>query len=141
MKTIKILTLTAATALIALPSCSKYEENEGITLKSKKERVANTWKIDKAFNDGEDVTDEYDEYTLTTTKDGDANLMVKYEFGAFSFEAETQGTWQFESGKENIAFDYENDDADAEYQLLRLEEDNMWLREKGGEDELRLVTK
>jgi hypothetical protein len=35
--------------------------------------------------------------------------------------------------------DFENDDADRTYQILRLKEDEMWLREIGGEDELHLM--
>lgn len=127
--------------LIVLPSCSKYDEGPGVSLRSKKERVANTWEIEKAMRNGEDVTSDYDEYTLRTTKDGDAELAALYSSGSFSFEYETQGTWMFTDDKESLMLDFENDDADRNYQILRLAEDEMWLREIGGEDELHLKTK
>jgi len=141
MKTGKWILTMGVLLTVAIVGCNKYEDGPGISLQSKKERVANTWKIEQALRDGEDVTSDYDEFTLRTTKDGDAELAALYSFGAFSFEYETMGTWQFETDKENISFDYQDDDADVTYQILRLEEDNMWLREKGGEDELHLITK
>lgn len=127
--------------IVSFGSCKKYEEGPAISFKSKKERVANTWIIQQALRDGEDVTSDYDEFTLRTTKDGDAELAALYSFGAFSYEYETSGTWGFESNAELISFDYQDNDADVKYQILRLEEDAMWLREQGGEDELHLVTK
>lgn len=127
--------------LVILPSCSKYEEGPGVSLRTKKARVANTWEVEKAMRNNEDVTDDYDEYTLKTTKDGDAELAAIYSSGSFSFEYETQGTWDFADDKETLMLDFENDNADVNYQILRLAEDEMWLREIGGEDELHLKTK
>lgn len=127
--------------LVVLPSCSKYEEGPGVSLRTKKARVANTWEVEKAMRNNEEVTDDYDEYTLKTTKDGDAELAANYSSGSFSFEYETQGTWDFADDKETLMLDFENDAADVNYQILRLAEDEMWLREIGGEDELHLKTK
>ncbi|WP_070137841.1 hypothetical protein [Crocinitomix algicola] len=127
--------------MVSLTACKKYEEGPVLTLKTKKERVANTWVIEQAFRNGEDVTDDYDEFTLLTTKDGDASLAALYSFGDFSFEYETDGTWEFQSNKENLELDFDTDAADVTYQILKLEEDNMWVREKGGEDELHLMSK
>ncbi|MDC1403953.1 hypothetical protein N8328_06075, partial [Crocinitomicaceae bacterium] len=80
-------------------------------------------------------------YTLTTTADGDAKLVATYvtSFGAFS--AITDGTWIFESKKELINFDYENDDFDQVYKIMRLKDDELWMRAIGGEDELHLLPK
>lgn len=141
MRSIKYLVPVGALLLLVLTGCKKYDEGPAISLKSKKARVANTWIIDKAYSKGVDVTKDYDEFILKTTVDGDATLAALYSIGAFSFEYETNGTWQFENNKENIAFDYKNDAADKTYQILKLEIDNMWLREKGGEDELHLKAK
>ncbi len=127
--------------LVVLPSCSKYEEGPAISLRTKKARVANTWEVEKAYRNNEEVTDDYDEYTLKTTKDGDAELAALYSAGSFSFEYDTQGTWDFADDKESLMLDFEDDGADRNYQILRLTNDEMWLREIGGEDELHLKTK
>jgi hypothetical protein len=141
MKSLKYISLAVIVAIVGFSSCKKYEDGPAFSLKSKKARVANTWEIDVAYRNGEVVTDDYDEFTLRTEVDGNASLAALYSLGDFSFEYETQGTWQFEDSKEVISFDYENDDADAKYQILKLENDNMWLREQGGEDELHLKSK
>lgn len=110
-----------------------------VSLKSKKERVSNTWKIEKAYRNGNDVTSDYDQYELQMLTDGDARLVAIYTFGDFTFEAETDGTWNFQNDKEEIRLDFENDDADNVYQILKLKEKELWIREKGGEDELHLI--
>lgn len=139
MKNLKITAAVLAT--VVLVSCNKYEEGPAVSLASKKARVENTWKIGQALRNGDDVTSDYDEYTLKLTKDGDANLAALYTAGNFSYEAETDGTWEFKSNKENLFLNFQDDDFDQEYQILKLEKDDMWLREIGGEDELHLVTK
>lgn len=131
--------------LIGLPmffiSCKKYEEGPALSLRSKKERVANTWEIEKAYDDGEDVTDSYDQFELQLLNNGEATLAAIYTYGDFTFEAETNGDWSFENNKEELRLDFEDDDADRTYQILRLKEDELWLREKGDDVELRLKTK
>jgi hypothetical protein len=135
-----IISVTIA-ALLFSTSCNKYEEGPILSLKTKKSRVANTWVVDKAYDKDEDVTDNFDQYELYTTKDGDANLKATYSIGDFSFEFETDGTWDFQDKKENIYFDYEDDAADKKYQVLKLTEDELYLRESGGDLELHLKSK
>jgi len=141
MKTIKVALLTFLGAGLLLGSCSKYQDNEGVNLASKKARVENTWVVDKAFDEGQDVSGDFDQYELFLSKDGDARLDAKYEFGAFTYENKTDGTWNFEDSKETLALDFEDDDADQKYQILRLESDALWLRQKGDDLELRLKSK
>ena len=116
----------------------KYEEGPKITLLTKKARMENTWNIEKAMDGGEDVTSEYDNYTLELEKDGDAKLTAEYTAGPFAYTGNTDGTWEFENSKENVKFDYEDDDADQSYQILKLTSDELWLREIGGDLELHL---
>lgn len=133
----KHLFLVAFVGLV-LVSCNKYSEGPMVSLRSKSERVANTWKIKQAFRNGNDVTGEYTAYTLTLSKDGDASLVASYLILGATFTFNTNGTWQFNSDKTNLIFDYENNDADNQYQILKLKEDEMWLREVGGEDEIHI---
>ena len=44
--------------VLSMASCKKYEEGPAISLTSRSERVANTWTIDRAIADGNDVTSE-----------------------------------------------------------------------------------
>lgn len=127
--------------IMTISSCKKYEDGPLISLRSKTERIANTWQIEKAIEDGEDITDQYDQYELQLFSDGDARLVAIYTLADFTFEYETNGTWDFSDDKEELELDMENDDADKTYQILRLKEKELWLREKGEDVELRLEPK
>ena len=135
---IKPILFVGIVLVSTLMSCSKYADGPAISLRTKKERVAKTWVIKQAIRNGNDVTSDYSAYTLTLTKDGDAQLVATYVFGTATFQGNTNGTWSFESSKEHISFDYQNNDFDNKYQILRLKEDELWIRELGGEDELHL---
>lgn len=126
---------------IFITSCKKYEDGPDINLIPRKDRVANTWIIEKAYADNQDVTADYRAYELYLTNDGDAELKGEFSVFGQDFLYETDGTWQFTNNDENIKFDYENDDADAEYQILRLTDKELWLREVGAELELHLQEK
>lgn len=135
----KKIAIIMALILGVSTGCKKYEEGPVISLRTKKARVANTWKIEKAFNDGQDVTSSYDQYELYMSKDGDAKLVTIYAYGDFTGEFETDGTWKFEDSKETLVLDYEDDDADEKYQILKLKENELWLREEGQDTELHLI--
>jgi len=119
--------------------CGKYDDGPDLSLRSRKERIANTWRVEKAMNGGDDVTYAFDEYELKMTKDGDATLTANYELGDLTFEFATNGTWDLENSDEDLKLDFENNDADETYEILRLKETELWLQEKGGDLELRLA--
>ena len=121
--------------------CKKYEDGPGISLLPKVNRLDNNWEVDKAYDEGKDVTNSYDQYTLKLTKDGLASLTAKYDYGAFSYEGTTEGTWEFENNKQDIKLDFEDDNADATYKILKLKSNELWIQERAGTVELRLDTK
>lgn len=135
------LTLLGLSALLFMPACEKYEEGPALSLRSKKARIANTWIISEATDDGRDVSSDYDQFELTLTRDGDASLLAKYSIGDFDFTVETDGTWDFTDDKESLRLDFEDDDSDATYQILRLKENELWLREEGEDLELKFESK
>jgi hypothetical protein len=140
MKTnqISFLIITVITLLSGL-GCKKYPDGPLISLRSKTERVANNWKIGQALDNGHDVTSDYNRYQLNLTKSGSASLSAKYKFLGIDYEYVTTGTWAFVSNNEKISFDFDNNDADAVYQILRLKEVEMWLKKDGGTLEFHFV--
>ena len=126
---------------LILMSCSKYEENPAISLSSKKARMANTWVVNKATANDQDVTDDYDDFELYLTKSGDAELSAEYTVFTIDFSTDTDGTWEFANSKENLVLDFEDDNADREYQILKLTKDELWLRELGRDLEIELKEK
>jgi hypothetical protein len=138
---IQLMAILFTGMVFTLASCSKYEDGPGFSLRSKKQRLANTWEVEKAYDDSKDVTEYYDQFELQLFTDGDARLVALYVIGDFSFEYETDGTWDLVNSGEDLELDFENNDADRTYQILRLKEDELWLREKGGNVELHLEAK
>ncbi|MBK9761869.1 MAG: hypothetical protein IPO87_00565 [Flavobacteriales bacterium] len=124
--------------VLSMASCKKYEEGPAISLTSRSERVANTWTIDRAIADGNDVTSDYDNYVLTMTAGGSATLVATYTVFGVNFTGETNGTWAFQNDDEELVLDFENDDADGTYQIRRLTEAELWIHKIGDDLELRL---
>jgi hypothetical protein len=125
-------------ALLVLGLCNKYEEGSGVSLQSRTERLANSWEVEEAMSDGEDVSSDFEQYQLTMLSDGDASLAALYSIGDLSFEFETDGTWEFQNDQEKIFLDFENDNADRTFVILQLMEEELFLREQGGDLEFRL---
>ncbi|MEX1132953.1 MAG: DUF5004 domain-containing protein [Flavobacteriales bacterium] len=138
MRNTTITLLLAFTGTIALSSCSKYEDGPAISLRSKTERLSNNWQVEKAYDNGSDVTSSFDQYRLEMLSGGSAALAALYSIGDLNFEFETTGTWELVNSNEDLRLDLENDAADRTYEILRLKEDELWVREKGGSLELHL---
>lgn len=122
-----IIGLVISTALV-FSSC-KYDEGPTISLRPKNERVENTWKVEEVRDGDEDRTDEFEQYELRLTADGNAELRAEY----FGVQFETTGIWKFENSKEDIYMNYEDDDADQNYEIIKLKEKEMWLKETDGD--------
>jgi len=101
--------------------------------------VANNWRIAEALNNGNDVTSDYNKYELDLTKEGGASLSAKYVIFGTTYEYTTSGTWTFVSDKEKISFNFDNDNADGVYRILKLKEKEMWLRQESGTMEYHFV--
>jgi hypothetical protein len=138
MKNKKIL-LAASLIIITLTSCKKYDDGPAISLRSREERIANDWRIDQAMEGGSDVTSDFDNYHVVFRKNNTTTLTAKYRFLGVDYEFATAGTWSFEDKDEKLKVDYENDGADATYIILRLKEEELWLRKVGDDLELHLV--
>lgn len=130
--------LTPAGGML-MTSCKKYEDGPLFSLRSKQEKIANTWRVDLAMNEGQNVTSSFDQYELQMLRNGSATLAALYTLGDLTFEFQTNGSWELVNNNEDLSLDFENDAADATYEILRLKEDELWLREKGGTLELQLV--
>ncbi len=128
---------------IGLNSCSPYEEGPAISLRSKSERIANTWKINYAVEaDGDDKTADYaeDVYILDT----DGNVTYTFEFA--TIEITGTGTWAFTNDDENIRIDITytlgglSTESIETYEILKLKETELWIRDIDDDQlELHLV--
>ena len=135
MKKLNFLLSTAVAAALVLSteSCKKYDEGPALSLRTKKARVANEWKIEYAydFKDGEDETVDYFGETWEFSKDGE---WLERENGSI----DKSGTWEFVSDKEALKIVRIGTGSSTDhYDILKLKEKEMWL--KNDEDELHLV--
>ncbi|MEX2595934.1 MAG: hypothetical protein WEC59_03310 [Salibacteraceae bacterium] len=139
MKTSQILTTTTAIALMTLIGCSKYPDGPMLSVRGKTERVANDWRVGEAIDNEKDVTDQYHRYEYNMTKDGKVTLTAEYTILGIDYNVVTEGVWAFLNNNEKISFDYEDENQNRDYVILKLEEKEMWLLEDNGTLELHLI--
>ena len=121
-------------ALVTFSSCGKYEEGPGISLRSKKSRVVNTWVIEKYLVNGEDLTSQIllflGSYSMEYKKDGTFVMLIDGESEV--------GTWSFDSKKENLELMYDGSTSKDLSKILRLTNNEMWLVEDDGSDKYEI---
>lgn len=120
-----ILMASALFILGPLTSCKKYEDGPYISLRSKTERVANTWKAERVTDNGEDKTSDYSDFRITLTKGGDYTITPG---GTFSISS--SGTWSFINDKDDIQTISKpvlGMSTTNTYKILKLKENEMWL--------------
>lgn len=126
-------------ALFIVSSCGKYEEGPKFSLLSKKARLAGVWKIEKIFDDGNEV--ELDEYTKNTTieifKDGTGKISMTY--GGMTFVVDME--WEFSDDKLELRSRVKDPtsgqwDEWEESKILRLTNKELWTLDEEGSDKI-----
>ncbi|MDA9262185.1 hypothetical protein N9P55_00280, partial [bacterium] len=130
-KTIKLITVLFASILIFGTSCGKYEDGPGLSLRSKKARMANTWKIVEATDADDDVTTGYAGTTWTFTKEGDYTKGGETAAGTV---VEEKGKWEFGKldGEEKKQLIISTDGVviPKKWEITRLTNDELWLKKE-----------
>ncbi len=123
-KRILTFTLMAFFALGLTSSC-KYEEGPFISLRSKKERVANTWKIEKQIDEDGNTTQPNNNTKWTFTKDGKVKI-----------NGTEYGKWEFGDNKETfiLIIGIASNNSETEFTILKLKEKEFWLEEDDGSE-------
>ena len=123
-----------------LSACGQYEEGPDISFRSKMNRISNTWKIEKAYKDNEDITNNYNFWRLTLTKEG--YFFFFYTLDNSSFNINFTGNWELSNDKDKIiVYIRENLESTIiqEYKILKLKENEMWLYRLDDQEEWHLV--
>jgi hypothetical protein len=135
MKKISIILFAVVSmALVTFSSCGKYEEGPGISLRSKKSRVVNTWVIEKYLENGVDLTSQVLPFL--------GSYSVEYKKDE-TFEVLTDGMreigkWSFDSKKENLEMMYDGSTSKDLAKIIRLTNDELWLVEDDGTDKYEI---
>lgn len=108
--------------IFSLLACRKYDEGPAFSLRSKKQRLANVWKIETYLVNGEDKTSTIDSMYLTFEfrKDGAYQELMSH---SHMYYIDT-GRWKFIEDKEAIEIYRTNDT--ITWQITRLEEKELW---------------
>lgn len=144
MKTKKLINILAVVFLLAtlapISSCSKYEEGPSISLRTKKARITNEWKLDEVKVNGQDITS-------LIKADGDFILEIKSDDTYVQTYAgdSDNGKWEFSSDKEELILRGDDDDDDDVqiWTIVRLAHDEFWVKftEDGENFEIKFVEK
>lgn len=106
--------------------CQKYSEGPMLSLRSRTERVANTWKVDNYKVNGSDYTSLMGGYTETYSKDGN----FSYAWGNLS----GTGKWAFQNKDAEIKISGINNTSSQTLFILKLEEKQFWYYYMDGND-------
>ena len=134
MKTRSILLAILGVLTIAtIESCKKYPDGPGFSLRSRTERVANTWKVENYKVNGTDYTSLVSSYTEVFLKEG----AYSYSWGKLS----GTGHWAFQNSDKEIKLNGSDDHASRTLYILRLEEKSFWYYYMDGNDraEIHLI--
>ncbi len=110
----------------SIQSCQKYEDGPLISLNSRAERVANTWKVDNYKVNGTDFTSVVSDYTETFTKAGN----YSYQWGVFG----GTGTWAFQKNDEEILITGTDNQSTQTLVIQKLEQKQFWYYIMDGDD-------
>ncbi len=135
LKYYALLLLVAIICIAMLVGCKKYPDNTGIHLRSKKERIANTWKVENYKINGADFTSLVANYTETFTKSGN----YSYTWGKLN----GSGSWSFQDNRKEINLLGNDKHSSRTLVILKLEEKTFWYYYMDGDDryELHLIEK
>jgi hypothetical protein len=112
------LLLTAITVLSISTGCKKHPDSPDFSLRTRKARVANTWKVDNYKVDGIDFTSLFAGYTETFTNSG----AYSYTWGVLN----GAGTWTFQNDFAEIRLNGNDEQSNRVLTILKLEEKSMW---------------
>ncbi len=107
MKTQKILKICLGAFILLSVSCKKYPEGPGVSLTSKKARMANLWTIEKYVTKSgteykEVVFDSNLNDTIGFVLDLDKDGGLEYHFGGSHGLENIKGKWEFFNNKTEL---------------------------------------
>jgi len=135
MKKIKFLLIALILGTVVptcLTSCKKGTDDPVISLKTRNDRITNTWELLKYEKNGTTQDLEGATYTYVIAKNGTLTRTVEGEIFGFPTKTESSGTWSFMNDDEDIKIDINN--KATTYHIQRLATKELWLKEVVGND-------
>ena len=115
--------------IIVIQACHKYEEGPSLSLRTRKERVANVWVVEDYIINGKSDSAALSSMKiliLKLEKDGTGEMAALNETNAVE--------WEFIDKKSGLKMRFQYDDGKwgewSESKILKLEETHMWLKKE-----------
>lgn len=135
MKKIISVSLVALLATATLTtSCNKYEGGPGISLMSKKSRLANDWQMTKLTKN--DVEQDISNYTqkISIKKDGTYTSSSSYSFMGQVYNTSDSGTWEFNDDKTKLLTLVNGETVKDTVTIYRLTNSELQFKDVDGSD-------
>lgn len=127
MKKISSILLVVMAAAMIMPSCKKYEDGPTLSLRSKKARLVNEWKVDRVYENAIDITTAYIQYMPDYTLNIKENGEIVNSYNDQNGQVNTwSATWAFNSDKSAIIIT--TGGVAVTYDITRLKNDELWLK-------------
>ncbi|MDX1906451.1 MAG: hypothetical protein SF053_05395 [Bacteroidia bacterium] len=130
----KQVTFALMIGAVLLTSSCTYPDGPIVSLKTREARVANAWRISYATNaSGEDQTSDFESWQYTFSEDGVAE--VSYKIAGITLTS--TGEWNLIDDGANfqLLFTTAGITTTDEFVILRLTEDEFWIRDAVNEKE------
>ncbi len=112
--------------VLLLASCGKYEGGPGLSLLTKKGRLAGTWDASSIeYSNGNVITIDPNTLNLTFEKDG--NFIGSY------LSIPIKGTWEFNEDKSSLFTISEAGDTTEYDPIYRLTSKDLWFKDADGD--------
>jgi len=116
-------------AVFAAVSCNKYPDGPGLSLRSKKARLANSWVVTYYEENGQDKTNDFRNafvnYNMVIHKEGNYSVFYRPFNLADHNEA---GTWDFTDDKTSVTFMNSANNETSTWKILKLMESELWAQ-------------
>src|SRR4051812_41045047 len=109
-----VVILLAGMMMTTVEGCKKYPEGPVLSIHSRTERVANTWKVDNYKVNGDDYTSLVAGYIETYSTDG----AYSYSYGNIS----GTGKWAFQNNDSEVRITGISNQSSETLVILKLEE-------------------
>ena len=113
-----------------IESCKKYDDGPTISLRSRSERISNTWVVENYKINGTDFTSLVSNYTETFSKNKD----YSYSWAVLN----GSGTWTLQNSDEEIKLNGSDAQSSRTLFILKLEETAFWYYYMNGTDKHEL---
>jgi len=134
----KLLAFIFLSSVLFFTECKKYPEGPAISFRSKKERIANTWKVNALYINGVDSAAYYNnilkDYTVSMSKSGSYTISYYVVGPSFGNISNTEsGNWELTSDKKTITIKPSsiavgNLPNPSSWQILKLYENDFRIR-------------